>query len=64
LNEKLNGYEIKVDGDLASAWTPYEFYVGEEFSHCGVNSFQLLKTADGWKIFHIVDTRRKDNCVE
>jgi len=64
LNEKLNGYEIKVDGKLASAWTPYEFYVGEEFSHCGVNSFQLLKTSDGWKIFHIVDTRRSDNCVQ
>lgn len=64
LNEKLNGYEIKIDGDLASAWTPYEFYVGETFSHCGVNSFQLLNTDDGWKIFHIVDTRRRANCVE
>ncbi|MBD3615340.1 MAG: nuclear transport factor 2 family protein [Gracilimonas sp.] len=64
LNEKIGRYEIKVDGELASAWTPYEFYVGEEFSHCGVNSFQLMKTEDGWKIFHIVDTRRKDNCAE
>jgi|AntRauTorckE6833_2_1112554.scaffolds.fasta_scaffold14438_4 hypothetical protein len=64
LNEKIGGYDIRVDGELASAWTPYEFYVGEDFSHCGVNSFQLMKTADGWKIFHIVDTRRQDNCVE
>ena len=64
LNEKLSGYEIKIDGDLASAWTPYEFYIGENFSHCGVNSFQLLNTSEGWKIFHIVDTRRKENCVE
>ena len=64
LNEKIGGYEIKVDGELASAWTPYEFYVGEDFSHCGVNSFQLMKTSDGWKIFHIVDTRRRDNCVD
>lgn len=64
LNEKIGGYEIKIDGELASAWTPYEFYVGEDFSHCGVNSFQLMKTEDGWKIFHIVDTRRQDNCVE
>jgi len=64
LNEKLGGYEIKVDGELASAWTPYEFYIGDNFSHCGVNSFQLIDTSEGWKIFHIVDTRRKDNCVE
>lgn len=64
LNEKIGGYEIKIDGELASAWTPYEFHVGDEFSHCGVNSFQLLKTEDSWKIFHIVDTRRKDKCGE
>lgn len=62
LKEKILGYEIKVDGNLASAWTPYEFYVGEEFSHCGANSFQLMKTTAGWKIFHIVDTRRREGC--
>lgn len=64
LNEKILRFEIKVDGPLASVWTPYEFYIGENFSHCGVNSFQLVKMGNGWKIFHIVDTRRQDNCVE
>lgn len=64
LNEKIISYEIKVDGELASVWTPYEFSVGDRFSHCGVNSFQLVKEEGSWKIFHIVDTRRKDNCVE
>jgi hypothetical protein len=63
-DEKISGYEIKIDGELASAWTPYQFYRGENFSHCGVNSFQLMKTGEDWKVFHIVDTRRKDNCVE
>lgn len=64
LNEKLNGYEIKIDGKLASAWTPYKFYIGNKFSHCGVNSFQLINSGDGWKIFHIVDTRRRTDCVD
>lgn len=64
LNEKLSSYHIKIDGELASAWTPYQFYVGEEFSHCGVNSFQLLNTEAGWKIFHVVDTRRTQNCEQ
>lgn len=63
-DEKITGYEIKIDGELASAWTPYQFYRGENFSHCGVNSFQLMNTNNGWKIFHIVDTRRRDNCME
>ncbi len=62
LNEKILSYEIRIDGPLASAWTPYEFYRGEEFSHCGVNSFQLVNDGENWKIVYIIDTRRRDNC--
>lgn len=63
-DERIVITDVKVDGPLASVWTPYKFYVGSTFSHCGVNVFQLMKTAAGWKIIYIVDTRRKDNCVE
>jgi hypothetical protein len=63
-DERIVFGTIKIDGDLATVWTPYQFYLGDKFSHCGVNVFQLMKTADGWKIIYIVDTRRKDNCVE
>jgi hypothetical protein len=62
LDERILDYQIKVDGDMASAWTPYEFYVNDNFSHCGVNSFQLIKTKEGWKITYIIDTRRKEGC--
>lgn len=62
LDERILDYQIKVDGDMAAAWTPYEFYVNENFSHCGVNSFQLIRTPDGWKITYIIDTRRKEGC--
>ena len=62
LDERILDYQIKVDGDMAAAWTPYEFYVNENFSHCGVNSFQLIKTKEGWKITYIIDTRRKEGC--
>lgn len=63
-DERIVITDVKVDGPLASVWAPYKFYVGSTFSHCGVNVFQLMKAADGWKIIYIVDTRRKDNCVE
>lgn len=63
-DERITYGDIKVDGPLASVWTPYKFYLGDKFSHCGVNFFQLMKTTEGWKIIYIVDTRRKDNCVE
>ena len=64
LDERISNYEIKVDGPMATAWTPYEFYVNGNFSHCGVNSFQLVKLAEGWKIVYIIDTRRKDSCAK
>ena len=62
LDERIMAYEIKIDGTLASAWTPYEFYANDTFSHCGVNSFQLVKKSEGWKIVYIIDTRRKEDC--
>ena len=61
-HEKLMSFDILEDGILASVWTPYEFYFNNEFSHCGVNSFQLFKNNEKWEIIFIVDTRRKDGC--
>jgi hypothetical protein len=63
-DERIVFGDIKIDDDLASVWAPYKFYLGDKFSHCGVDVFSLMKTTDGWKIIYIVDTRRKDNCVE
>jgi len=61
--EELHSFEIKVDGNMANVWTPYSFYFDGKFSHCGSNSFQLLKDGEGkWKIFYLVDTRRKEGC--
>lgn len=61
-DERISFGQVLIDGDLASVWTPYKFYVGEKFSHCGVNSFQLVRLNGQWKIQYIIDTRRKDNC--
>lgn len=62
LDERILDYQIKIDGEMAAAWTPYHFYVNGNFSHCGVNSFQLVKMDSGWKIVYIIDTRRKESC--
>ncbi len=58
--EKLLSFNIKVDGSMANAWTPYEFWVNDGFSHCGVNSFQLFKQNNEWKIIYLIDTRHKE----
>ena len=61
-DERIVFTKILIDANLASVWTDYKFYVGDKFSHCGVNSFQLFKGDEGWKIIYLIDTRRKDNC--
>ena len=61
--EKLLSYNIQIDANLASVWTPYEFYINENFSHCGVNSFQLVKLKTGWVITYLIDTRRRGSCT-
>ena len=61
-DEKIRFEAIHIDGNLASVFTPYEFYLNGKFSHCGANSFQLVKQNDTWKIQYLIDTRRKENC--
>lgn len=61
-DERLYNEVVHIDGTLATVWTEYDFYLGDQFSHCGVDSFQLAKTADGWKIFSIADTRQREGC--
>lgn len=62
LDERIEFAAIQIDGPMASVWTPYHFYYQGKFSHCGVNSFQLVRMANGWKIQYIIDTRRRDGC--
>jgi len=60
-DERVSAYNIRVDDNLATAWTPYEFYVDGNYLHGGVNAFQLFRSPEGWKIIQICDTRRKKN---
>ncbi len=61
-DERIWDVEISVDGALAAAWMEYAFYVGDELHHCGVNSMQLFRSGDGWKIIHLLDTDRGRDC--
>lgn len=61
-DERITFQTILVDGPLALVWTPYQFYYQEKFSHCGVNSFHLVRIDGKWKIQYLIDTRRKEPC--
>lgn len=62
LDEQIVFDIIRIDGPLAIVWTPYQFYYKGKFSHCGVNSFQLVKINNEWKIQYLIDTRRIAGC--
>jgi len=62
MEERLLSWQCLIDEGIASVWTPYEFYFEGKFSHCGVNSFQLMNVQGKWKITMITDTRRKTDC--
>ncbi len=59
-NEEIQSYDIKIDEHLATAWTPYKFYIGKTLLHSGVNAFHLIRNEAGkWQITQVTDTRRK-----
>ena len=55
--EKVMDYKILTDGTIAHVWVPYEFFIEGQLSHKGVNSFELVKFKEGWKVVYIIDTR-------
>jgi hypothetical protein len=62
LDEQIVFDLVKFDGPLAIVWAPYNFFYKGKFLHCGVNSFQLVKINNEWKIQYLIDTRRKTGC--
>src|SRR3954470_6484321 len=53
---------VRIDEELAIVWAPYKFYWKGKFSHCGTDSFQLVRINGIWKIQYLIDTRRKEGC--
>jgi hypothetical protein len=59
LDERIEFGAIQLDPLMATVWTPYTFYFKGQYSHKGINSFQLVKFKEGWKIQYLIDTRYK-----
>ncbi len=64
LDERIYAPEVRASDNLATVWTEYDFYLGSNFSHCGVDAFMLAKTDAGWKIVSLADTRRREGCPQ
>lgn len=64
--EVIWSYTIEVEGEMASVWCPYTFFLEtngvKQMMHCGVNSFELYRGPIGWQITQITDIRSTGNC--
>lgn len=56
--ERMWDARVRIDGPMATVWAPYDFHVDEEFSHCGVDVFDLVRSRQGWRIVSVTYTRR------
>jgi len=54
---------VLVRGRIAQVWGEYEFLLDGKFSHCGVDTATLFKTADGWKISTLSYTVERTGCA-
>ncbi|MCY4646410.1 MAG: nuclear transport factor 2 family protein [Gammaproteobacteria bacterium] len=57
MTERMWDPEVRISGDLAMVWTPYDFYVGEDLSHCGADAFILMRAGGDWQITSLSWTR-------
>lgn len=62
--ERMWDSEVLIHGPIAIVWTPYDFHIDGEFSHCGVDAFQLLRTEAGWIITGGTYTVERTGCPE
>ncbi len=54
--EKMSNKDVRIAGDMAIVSGRYTFYVGDKFSHCGMNTFNLVRTETGWRIANAAST--------
>jgi hypothetical protein len=53
---------ILIRGPIAVIWGEYEFWIDGEFSHCGVDSADLVKLEGEWKVANFMWTVERDDC--
>lgn len=62
--ERMWEPQVHVDDRLATVWAPYDFYYAQQFSHCGVDSFNLVRMGSTWKVASIAYTIHPEGCEE
>jgi hypothetical protein len=64
IKERMRESEVvvQIHKRIATVWAPYDLWVNDQYSHCGVDAFIMLKGNDGWKIGTISFSIEKEGC--
>ncbi len=60
LEEHIHEPLIRIDGNIAVVWAPYEALRNGKLDHCGTNIFSLIYREGHWLIASVVDNSRSD----
>ena len=60
--ERIWDPKVEIRGRIANVWAPYDFWANGKFGHCGIDTFLLLKTDEGWRIFSLTWTQETEGC--
>ena len=61
--ERIWNPTLFLQGTVAQVHAPYDFHIDGTFSHCGVDTFTMVKTRGAWRISHSAYTVQKIGCA-
>ena len=61
IEERIYDPLVRIDGDIAMVWAPYDFLVNGQVKHCGTDAVNLVRIDGRWLIAGIADNSR-DTC--
>jgi len=63
-HERMFESEVMIRQGLAVVWAEYDFHINGEFSHCGIDTFTLVNTENGWMVASLAYTVEREGCQE
>jgi Domain of unknown function (DUF4440) len=61
--ERMWNPKVQARNGIATVWAEYDFHLDGKFHHCGIDSFSLVKTPEGWRIAGIVYSVETTGCT-
>jgi hypothetical protein len=58
--ERIRDVLVRIDGDIAVLWAPFEFYLAGKIDHCGTDIATFAKSGGRWLISFIGDNHRTE----